>query len=314
VRLLAPTTHFRHEAMFYASDDEFLDGTSSFIRDGLDNDEPTLVVLAAAKIEALRSELNGSADRVMFADMADVGANPARIIPAWNQFVAQHVGAGREIRGIGEPIWAERSPDELVEYQRHESLLNLAFHDTPGFFLLCPYDTEKLGEDVIEEAKRSHPFLCAQGHQHESTAYRGLDAVAAPFAAPLPEPISVPQSKIFQALTLGALRDFVAERGAAAGFEGQALDDLVIAVNEVATNSVVHAGGGGIARIWEDDGALVCEINDSGQIDRPMAGRETPGSLQQGGHGLWMANQLCDLVQLRTYDGGSAVRLHKRLG
>ncbi len=299
--------------MFYASDDQFIDGTASFIRDGLENDEPTLVVLAAAKIEALRSELNGSADRVMFADMADVGANPARIIPAWNEFVKQHVGAGREIRGIGEPIWAERSSDELIECQRHESLLNLAFDDTPGFSLLCPYDTEKLDADVIEEAKRSHRFLCDSGHEHESTTYRGLDEVAAPFSAPLPEPIGSTQSQVFQALTLGAVRDFVAERATAAGFEGQAVDDLVIAVNEVATNSVVH-GGGGIARIWQDEGAFVCEINDSGQINRPMAGRETPGPMQQGGHGLWMANQLCDLVQLRSYNGGSAVRLHKRLG
>jgi anti-sigma regulatory factor (Ser/Thr protein kinase) len=299
--------------MFYASDEEFLDGTSSFIRDGLDNDEPTLVVLAAAKNEALRSELHESADRVMFADMTEVGSNPARIIPAWNEFVRQHVSSGRAIRGIGEPISAERTADELVECQRHESLLNLAFDDTPGFFLLCPYDTETLDAKVIEEAKRSHPFVCSHGHEHESDTYRGLDEVAAPFGAPLPEPISVPQSKIFQALTLGALRDFVTEHAAAAGFQGQPLDDLVIAVNEVATNSVVHGGGGGIARVWQDDGALVCEINDSGQLENPMAGRETPDSLQQGGHGLWMANQLCDLVQLRSYHGGSAVRLHKRV-
>jgi anti-sigma regulatory factor (Ser/Thr protein kinase) len=311
---MAPPTQFRHEAMFYADDEEFIDGTASFIRDGLEHDEPTLVVLAGAKIEALRSELNGSADRVMFADMAEVGSNPARIIPAWNEFVKQHAASGRDIRGIGEPIWAERSSAELVECQRHESLLNLAFADSPNFFLLCPYDTETLDAQVIEEAKRSHPFLSAEGHSHESPTARSLEEVAAPHADPLPDPAGVPHSKIFQALTLGALREFVAARAADAGFENRALDDLVLAINEVATNSVVHGGGGGILRIWEQDEALVCEINDSGRITDPLAGRRAPDLTEPGGHGLWMANQLCDLVQVRSYDGGSAVRIHKRRG
>jgi hypothetical protein len=30
---------------------------------------------------------------------------------------------------------------------------------------------------------------------------------------------------------------------------------------------------------------------------------------QTSGFGLWLANQLCDLVQIRSFDGGSAVRL-----
>lgn len=313
MRLMAPPVPFRHEALFYASDEEFLDGTASFIRDGLEADEPTLVVLDDAKIDALRSELNGAADRVLFADMAKVGSNPARIIPAWHEFVEQHAPSGRDIRGVGEPIRAERSPAELVECQRHESLLNLAFADTPAFFLLCPYDTEALDADVIEEAKRSHEFLCADGHSHDSDIYRSLDEVAAPFAEPLPDPGDEPHSKIFQALTLGALREFVAERAAKARLDRSSLDDLVLAVNEVATNSVMHGGGGGILRMWEDDEALVCEVNDNGRIDDPMAGRKVPNPHQPGGHGLWMANQLCDLVQVRSYVGGSAVRIHKRL-
>ena len=74
-----------------------------------------------------------------FAEMDDVGTNPARIIPAWTDFVAGH--EGQAVHGIGEPIWAERSPAEVVECQRHESLLNLAFGDEVDFRLLCPYDS-----------------------------------------------------------------------------------------------------------------------------------------------------------------------------
>ena len=74
--------------------------------------------------------------------MAHVGHNPARIIPAWHEFVAQHAAPGVRLRGIGEPIFPERSADELVECQRHESLLNLAFADADAFWLVCPYDTQ----------------------------------------------------------------------------------------------------------------------------------------------------------------------------
>jgi anti-sigma regulatory factor (Ser/Thr protein kinase) len=87
---------------------------------------------------------------------------------------------------------------------------------------------------------------------------------------------------------------------------------VVLAVDEVATNSVVHGGGGGILRMWQEDRALISEISDAGRFDDPLAGRERPPLDEVAGHGLWMANQLCDLVQVRSFTRGSAVRLHKR--
>ena len=91
-------------------------------------------------------------------------------------------------------------------------------------------------------------------------------------------------------------------------------EGLVLAVNEVATNSVVHGGGGGILRIWTEGDVLVCEVRDRGVIDDPLVGRERPLVNAAGGCGLWLANQLCDLVQVRSFAGGSVVRLHKRRG
>lgn len=310
----APRAEFRHEALFYAGQDEFVAGTGAFVRDGLELDEPILAVLSAPKIEALRSELGSRAERVHFADMGEVGGNPARILPVWRAFVDQHRRPGRRLRGIGEPIWATRSPAELVECQHHESLLNLAFAEAPGFRLLCPYDTSALDQDVLEEASRSHPLVASNGEERESTGYRGLDEVGAPFAEPLPEPLSPPESCVFQADTLAALREFVSRRAAGAGFSAQMTADLVLAVSEVATNSVVHGGGGGILRIWRERDALLSEVSDGGLIDDPLAGRERPPPGLAGGYGLWLANQLCDLVQVRTFAAGSAVRLHKRRG
>jgi hypothetical protein len=48
----------RHE-LFYAGLDEFVQRTAPFIREGLEADEPVLVVVNAEKVELLRSELGG---------------------------------------------------------------------------------------------------------------------------------------------------------------------------------------------------------------------------------------------------------------
>jgi anti-sigma regulatory factor (Ser/Thr protein kinase) len=303
-----PQHRFRHEALFYAGQEEFLDGTAAFIREGVESGQPALVVLSAPKIEALRAELDGDADRVLFADMAEVGANPARIIPAWREFAAEHSGP---IRGIGEPIWAERSAAELVECQHHESLLNLAFADRPGFYLLCPYDIAALGPEVLVEARRSHPFLSVNGADQPSSDYRGLEAVAAPFGDPLPDPPVQPRWRVFGVRGLAGLRDFVSAQASDTALSADATEDLELAVHEVAANSVTHGGGGGALRVWVDGGAVICEITDKGIIDEPLVGRERPRPGQAGGCGLWMANQLCDLVQVRTSAHGTTVRMHK---
>jgi anti-sigma regulatory factor (Ser/Thr protein kinase) len=300
---------FRHQAFFYAGRDELIEHVGAFLREGADAGEAALAVLSGPKIEALRPELNGHAEHVLLADMDEVGANPARIIPAWREFVEAH--PGRPLRGVGEPICAHRSQAELVECQRHESLLNLAFADAPHFRLLCPYDTSALPDHVLEEAERSHPHVSDLHGDRRSASYRELDEVMRPFAAPLPDPPQQPEWQVFQAGTLSAVRDFVTRRASGAGLGHRATEDLVLATNEIATNSVRHGGGGGILRMWEDDGSVICEVGDRGRISAPLVGRERPGLAQESGYGVWLANQLCDLVQVRCFDTGSAVRLHK---
>jgi anti-sigma regulatory factor (Ser/Thr protein kinase) len=100
---------------------------------------------------------------------------------------------------------------------------------------------------------------------------------------------------------------------AEAGLGPARREDFLLAVNELATNSVRHGGGGGVLRVWHEDGALVAEVRDGGQIDEPLAGRELPPDGALGGHGLWLVNQLCDLMQLRTFAEGSVVRVHMRV-
>lgn len=300
-------------ALMYAGDDGFLEGTVPFVREGLERDEPVLVMVPGRKLDPLRSALGPDASEVHFADMTEVGANPARIIPAWRRFVGERAREGTRLRGIGEPIWAGRSDDELVECQRHEALLNVAFTGRAAMDLLCPYDVDALPEAVIEEARRSHPTVCSgDGTGQESADYVGIEHAAAPFAAPLPPPPEGALELGFDRETLDAVRGFAAMHARDAGLDRRRCEDLMIAVNELASNSIKHGGGRGMLRIWRDGAGVIAEVADRGRIDRPLAGRVQPSHDQVGGHGLWLVNQLCDLMQMRTYDAGSVVRLHVR--
>jgi anti-sigma regulatory factor (Ser/Thr protein kinase) len=304
------TDTFRHEALLYAGEDGLVDGLLPFLSEGIEAGEPTLVVLDAGKIARLKSALGAAADQVQFADMAVVGANPGRIIPAWREFADAH--PNQPLRGVGEPIWAARPSAEMAECHRHEALLNVAFADRPGFWLVCPYDLETLDPMDVERACFTHPHV-SEGGAERASGYPGLDAHAAPFTEPLPAPPVEPVTLSFDADSLGVLRRFVADRAARAGLDSSRVEDLLLAVNEVAGNSVRHGGGEGVLEIWQDEKAVLCEVRDGGQIERPLVGRERPVTGQVGGYGLWLANQLCDLVQVRSFPLGSSVRLHMRV-
>jgi anti-sigma regulatory factor (Ser/Thr protein kinase) len=295
---------FRHEAVFYAGPEAFLDRVAPFVEEGVAAGEPVMVALEAPKLRALRERLGAAAaERVELIDMGDVGHNPACIIPAWRDFVAGRTG--RTLRGVGEPIWPGRSPAELVECQCHEALLNHAFADTDGFHLVCPYDVAHLDREVIEEAERSHPWVGAA----ESARYRGAGGAPPQLSAPLPDAPGQPAEHVITWETLGGIRALVAEHARQAGVSEQRAGDLVLATHEVATNSIRHAGGEGTLRVWHEDDMVVCEVRDRGRFDQPLAGRARPELENGGSWGLWLANQLCDLVQIRTLPDGNVVRL-----
>jgi anti-sigma regulatory factor (Ser/Thr protein kinase) len=300
---------FRHEALLYAGDAEFVAGTAPFIREGVRAGEPVMVVVDDRKIGLLREELDDERDAVGFLDMGEVGQNPARIIPLWRRFVDEHVRPGKGARGIGEPIWPERTPAELTECQRHESLLNVAFDGDVPWSLLCPYDAAALPDDVLEEARRSHPVMSARGRESASELY-DAEAVRRPFGGRLPEPYGPVSELRYGAREIADVRSFVRGFARSAGLADEAVDDLVLAVSELATNSVRHATGAGTVRLWIEGETVLCEIRDGGTIDEPLVGRVVPPPDALGGRGIWIVNQLCDLVQVRSSREGTVVRLH----
>ena len=283
-----------------------------FLREGLGNDEDMYVVLDVHKIDVLRRELGRAADRIVFGDMAQVGANPARIISAWKDFV-EHRRPDAPIRGIGEPVWASRTPAELVECQRHEALLNIAFDTTEEFRLLRPYDAATLDDAVLAEARSTHPIIVEADATHSSPTFGTSRLSGRRFDDPLTEPADIPHVLVFTGMQIQAVRAFARDVAAGYGLAAERTTDLVLALNEIATNSIRYGGGAGVLRMWADHGSLISEVVDSGVIDEPLLGRVRPKLDQEGGHGVWLATQLCDLIQIRSYPTGSTVRLHMSL-
>lgn len=296
---------FQHRALIYEGADAFLAGTVPFLRAALQAGEPVLVTVGREQTRRLEAELGRDCERVRFLPMEEVGRNPALIIPLWRDFVDEH--AGHPVRGIGEPIWAGRSPPALEECHRHEALLNVAFAEDHHFTLLCPYDAALLPPHVLERMAVAHRHI-GEGESWEFDP--GLDC----FAGTLSLPPATPETFPFGLAELGEVRDRVASAARRAGMDRRAVADLVTAASELAANSVMHGGGTGTLRLWRDGGTLLTEVEDRGWIDDPLVGRRRPDVSQEGGRGLWLANRLCELVQIRSGEGGTVVRLHMPVG
>jgi anti-sigma regulatory factor (Ser/Thr protein kinase) len=108
---------------------------------------------------------------------------------------------------------------------------------------------------------------------------------------------------------LAKVRALVIEQARAAGLTESRANDLVLAVSEVAANTLRHTASSGTLTIWHDRDEIVCEIRDEGEITDPLAGQRRPAADATGGHGLWLVHQVCDLVELSSDATGTTIRM-----
>ncbi len=305
---------FRHEVLFHGDGaDGFVREVGPLVADAVADDAHVLVAVRADRIELLREALVDGAGRVMFADMRELGTNPARIIPAWRTFLDRNADAETPLLGVGEPIWPGRSDAELAECERHESLLNLAFGGERAWRLVCPYDLDGLQDEVIAAARHNHPYLAASAGSVGNSDYWRDHRPVDPFRGELPPPPSAARRVDFGEGDLARIRHLLTAWAEEHLPDPESTEELVLAVDEIASNSVSYGGGRGTLRVWREPEAVLCEIRDGGRIEAPLAGRIEPHPDAGSGRGLWIANSLCDLVQIRSSAQGSVVRVHKRL-
>jgi anti-sigma regulatory factor (Ser/Thr protein kinase) len=298
-----------HEAFFYADMDRFLAGTVPFVHAGIAAGEPVLAAVPATGIDALRTALGSDSGAVSYIDMTLVGRNPAAIIPTVLQaFADEH--RGQRVSMIGEPVWPTRSAAGYLSSVQHEALINLAFADQ-DVALLCAYGTVGMRATGRDDVGRTHPFVSEQGTRTASVQYADPTTVAATCLLPLPDPPAAAETMTFGADGLRSVRRLVGAYASQAGISEERSREFQIAVNEVATNTIVHTDGLGTLRIWRDEDAVVCEITDEGRITDPLAGRHRVGPDQPSGRGLLLASVMSDLLQTVVGDSGNIIRIYK---
>jgi anti-sigma regulatory factor (Ser/Thr protein kinase) len=305
-----PQTHgaaLFHEALFYRGKGELARAVHDFVTEGIEAGEPVLAAVPRENVEWLREALSHHAAEVRFEDMNEVGSNPSCLLPIIQEWIEDHDGRARV---ISEPMWPGRSYAEMVECLRHEALLNHALSGLDAK-ILCPYDAEHLDSDVLEGAELTHPRLRDASGSRPSERYEDPLRVFVGERWPLTEP-AMPMSEHVFVGDLRSLRRAVVDDPSLRGLSRERREDVVFVVNEAATNVLKHGDGRCTARIWHDGHSVVSEVSSDTAVPDVLAGRRRPSPDALSGRGLWLINQVCDLVELRSSETGLTLRMHVR--
>ena len=161
--------------------------------------------------------------------------------------------------------------------------------------------------------EHNHPVVDDGFHPVSVFSFEPIDAVSLLTAVQLASPPDGAVSIEFDGgTTLAEIRKATEHHVRDAGLSTSREADFVLAVNELVANSLRHGGGVGSLRLWFDDQSVYGEVNDRGHITEPLVGRVRPPLPHTASRGLWMTNQLCELVQIRSEPGNTVVRVHMK--
>jgi anti-sigma regulatory factor (Ser/Thr protein kinase) len=300
-----------HEAFLYRTHQEYRDWLLPVIVDAVQAQHAVLVAAPAPNLVVLAEGLDGLANRVVMADMCEVGRNPSRILGEVLSTFAekQH---GEPVRMISEHFWPSRSEIEYPACVQHEVLLDQAFTGA-DVRVVCPYDVSQLTAEVVADVRRTHPTLRQDGVLENDNAAYSPEAVLARYNQPLS---SDPSAVRYTARSLSDLAGARAFAGSYAQWFGLSPDqtaDLQLIASELTTASLTHAGATCRLALWRDDGHVVCEARDGGFLDDPLAGRRPYGSDSDRGRGLFVVNAVADLVRTHTAADETTIQAYLRL-
>ena len=122
----------------------------------------------------------------------------------------------------------------------------------------------------------------------------------------------------FDADALAGLREAVLGYATACGMPEDQAIDVMLAVHELAANTVRHGPGRGRLRVHVTASTLYCEVSDPGPSSRDSrvphgaAGQApgAPGTMPwpvEEGHGLWLVRTVADHVRVTCGPHGSLI-------
>ena len=310
-----------HRALIGGSDEDLVDGTVAFVRAGLDAGEPVVLAVTDATAALLRPALSDRAE-VHWADWGDVYANgPAAAVTAVRRLGERHRTAAHPVvRVVLEPL-AGPDQDTWREWLRYDAVLDHQLQegellgDEP-LVVLCLCDTRRVPAPLVDGARATHPLLQVDGEDAANPGH--VDAAEFLTSMPVPpEPLEATPPLVHAESVRdlrGLRRDLTVQATEAslpAGSE-PALEDFLLAVDEMTTNALRHGRPPVDLRLWADEKRLVCTVTDRGAgLQDPFIGYGPAhgDDLSLGGMGLWLARQLCDHVDISRSGDGATVRL-----
>jgi anti-sigma regulatory factor (Ser/Thr protein kinase) len=191
-----------------------------------------------------------------------------------------------------------------------DAAMNVALADLP-VHLTCFYPELPLHLEILDGAHRNHPLLLVDGQQRPNPGHLGPRAVLTARPAPAPVLLGPPDLRLeFSAWQLHEVRKYIERAMQAANYEIERAQDIVLAINEVATNAVEHGTPEARLSLWTGPDGLVCEIDDGGTLRDPLPGLQAPHPAEPRGRGIWIARQVCDTLHVWADDRGTHVRMH----
>jgi len=289
---------YRHEAEFDAA-------MHSFLEEAAVAGEPVLVALPGPHLQHARERLGEAMAGARCEDLEQVGRNPGCLLAMIEEWVVSHDGRARV---VSEAVWPGRSHAEAVEALRHEALVNHVLAES-GATIMSPFDARGLDADILAGVEMTHPTVVEDGRRRAGASYTDPLSTAIGELWPLDDP-TTPVSEHPLNGSLLELRRAIAEDPALDSLSDERRADLVFAINEATSNAVRHGDGTCMTRIWHDGDAVVTEVSTPSAIEDVLVGRRRPAADALEGRGLWLINQVCDLVELRSGASGMTLRMH----
>lgn len=300
----------RHHALLYDSDEELADVSSRFAREGLAADRPVLAITGERTRTVLRAGLGADEEDVSFLDPGGWYGNPGRALAGLEALIDEYAAAGvEEIHLIGEVPFGASGRSQW-EWMRYESALNDLFATAP-ICTICTYDTRTLPAEVTASAERTHPRLATVDGWRYSERYTPPATFLREVTAWEREHATLLEELTVQG-GLARVRAVLRQHATSEGMSPERAEQFVNAVNEVITNAVTHGAQPVHLRVLADGHALMCDVSDRGAgVDDPLSAYRlpSPNDEQEGGRGLWLARQLCDVVDLDSHETGFSVHL-----
>jgi len=305
----AQAVRLRHAAGFHSSHADLVSQLEPLVAAALGRDESVALVVRPITEEALRHRLGESIDLLVLAppDAPEPGSGQTVAALRARELRKLTRDGTRPLTMLTEHISRYDGSDGSF-WTELDAAMNVALIDLP-ITLTCFFPEMPLHLEIVEGARRNHELLLDRGALRDNPEYRAPRDVLTERPTTAPVVLGPPDLRLtFGAWELHEVRAAVEQAVLAADYQRERAEDVVLAVNEVATNAVEHGGNEAELYLWNGDG-LVCEVHDRGILGDPLPGLQPPHPSNPKGRGVWIARQLCDTLHIWSDGTGTHVRM-----